>query len=467
MPTRAAIVAVVLGSVLALALAGPPAHGADAANPGAAEVVARVDAARLRRDIDSLAGFGTRHTLSETASATRGIGAARRWIKAELEKASPDLVVAFEEFDAPASGRLPGGGRIVNVVATLAGSDAAAASRRYYVVGHYDSRNGDANDASGDAPGANDDASGTAVVIESARVLAGLARDQRPRATIVFLCTAGEEQGLFGARFHAEGAKARGEDIRAVLNNDIVGDPYGVHHPTAMAGKPGPGVLEEARTTVRVFSEGLPRNPSAEQMSRLRSLAGEGDSPSRQIARFVAGVARAESTALRPRIVHRQDRFLRGGDHSAFNDAGFAGVRFTVPHEDYSRQHQDVTERNGQAYGDVAAFVNIEYLADVCRLNVAALWHLANAPDAPKGVRLITASLSNDTLVRWEAAGDAAGYEVVWRATTEPDWTGVRDSGTATEARLAMYKDDWFFGVRAYDAAGRRGPVSFAGAAEK
>ncbi len=424
-------------------------------------VMAGVSGARAHATVTRLAGFGTRHTLSDTTSETRGIGAARRWLKAEMESHNAGggvLRVGFEEFPAPVSQRIPQGGAVVNVVGVLPGTMPEAAGRAYYVVGHYDSRNGDGMDIAGDAPGANDDASGTAVVMELARVLA-----HRPlESTVVFLCTAGEEQGLIGAKFHADSAAAR-TDLRVmgVLNSDIVGDPWS---PRGGGGGDGatPGLI-------RVFSEGIPRNPTAEQASRIRSLASEHDSGSRQLARFVAYVAEREQTVVRPKLVFRIDRFLRGGDHSPFLEQGIPAVRFTEVDEDYSRQHQNVTTRDARPYGDVPEFVDAEYLGNVARLNAAVLVHLANAPSPPGRARVVTAQLMNDTLLRWEPSPepDTAGYEVVWRATTEPQWVQVRDAGAATEIMLPVSKDDNFFGVRAYDRDGYRSPVAFATAGQE
>lgn len=421
------------------------------------EVMGEVSAERAHATVVRLAGFGTRHTRSETESETRGIGAARRWIKSELESANEGggrLEVAFEEFEAPESARLRGGGTLVNVVAVLPGTDPVASARRYYVVGHYDSRNANANDAEGDAPGANDDASGTAVVMEIARVLA-----KRPlESTVVFLATAGEEQGLIGARYHAEQARARGEKIAGVLSNDIVGDPRG-----SVAGEPAsPGLI-------RVFSEGLPRQASAEELAQIRNLAGEMDSPSRQLARFIDEVGRKEKALVRPMVVFRNDRFLRGGDHTAFLESGFPAVRLTEVNEDYSRQHANVIERDGKPYGDLAEWVDAEYLGNVARLNAAVLVHLANAPSPPGRVRIITAQLDPKTTLRWEASpeGDVAGYEVVWRLTTDWQWQGVRDVGQETGATLPLNKDNYLFGVLAYDGDGYRSPVTFAGAASR
>jgi hypothetical protein len=420
-------------------------------------VMAEISASRLRTDIDTLVSFGTRHTLSDTSSDAHGIGAARRWIRRELEAAAGEsrgrMTVAFEEFQAPKSVRLPDGGTLVNVVGTLKGSDPAASQRTYYVVGHYDSRNGEAMDASGDAPGANDDGSGTAAVLEIARALS----KEELKATVVFLLTAGEEQGLIGAKYHADQARARGVQIGGVLSNDIIG---------------GRSADRERRAQIRVFSEGVPRNPSAEEHATIRNLAMEHDSPSRALARYVADVATLERTAITPVLVFRPDRFLRGGDHSAFNEAGFPAVRFTEFDENYERQHANVTvttDASGRVarHGDLPEYVDEASLAEVARLNAAVLVHLANAPAPPGNVRLITATLTNDTDIRWEASAGAAGYEVVWRATTSSQWEHVQDVGNATQVVIPRSKDDWFFGVRAYRADGFKSPVVFAGAAKE
>jgi Zn-dependent M28 family amino/carboxypeptidase len=399
-----------------------------------------IDPARMKRDVETLAGFGTRHTLSDTTSPTRGIGAARLWILAELQRAASGtrMRVELESHSQPGDGkRLLHDTEIANVVAVLPGVMPEAASRRYYVVGHYDSRTADVMDGASDAPGANDDASGVAVVLELARVMAHQPFD----ATLVFLSTAGEEQGLYGAKLHARKVKEAGEDVRAVLNDDIVGDPSGG----------GAG-------TIRVFSEGLPSEMPDGGLEEIRRLAAESDSPSRELARFIVEVARSTRSAVEPRLVFRADRFLRGGDHLAFAELGFPAVRFTTPFESYDRQHTP---------GDVPAFVDAGYIANVARLEAETLARLADAPSPPEQARVITAELTNDTVLRWSACKepDVAGYEVVWRETTSPSWQGARDVGPQLDVRLPLSKDDYFFGVRSYDKSGLRSPVAFAKAA--
>jgi uncharacterized protein (TIGR01244 family) len=419
----------------------------------------RVNANRLRDDVFTLVSFGTRHTLSDTKSTTRGIGAARGWIKQRFEQAGTDsgrtggraVRVEFDAHTVKADGRrIPDDLEVVNVVCTIPGSMPEARDRLYYVVGHYDSRASDAMDAQSDAPGANDDGSGTVACLELARVLAMENLD----ATVVLLATAGEEQGLYGARTHARMLAEQGAQVAGVLSNDIIGDPS------------GPGGLM-ARDEIRVFSEGIPASvfedgeDALRKLRTIRGYAAESDSTSRQLARYIAEVARTFATAVKPRLIFRPDRFLRGGDHTAFNEVGFPAVRFTDVHEVYTRQHQDGREEDGIAYGDVPEMVDTEYLADVTRLNAATIVNLANAPSPPPNVRIMVAQLTNDTTLRWNASPepDVAGYQVLWRATTASDWQSLRDVGPALEATIDLSKDNWFFGIRAYDRDGYLSPV--------
>lgn len=423
----------------------------------ATRAAAAIDAARVRADVDALAAFGTRHTASETESDVRGIGAARRWLKVRFEEAVAGsgregalaCEVRFDTHRVAADGRrILADVDVVNVVCTIPGARDAARDRLYYVLAHYDSRASDGADGAIDAPGANDDASGVAVLLELARVLSA----ERLDATVVLLATAGEEQGLYGARRHAAALAERGADVRAVLNNDTVGDPSGPDG-------------RSARDRVRVFSEGLPldvvREGEMRDVRSLRSVAGELDSPSRQLARYVDEVARMYGPAVEPMLVFRADRFLRGGDHTAFNEQGWPAVRFIEVYEDYTRQHQDVRVEDGVQFGDLPEFVDAGYVADVTRLNAMTLVHLANAPAEPEDVRIIVADLTNDTTLRWARVDDAAGYEVVWRETTSPVWTESKDVGDRVEATLPLSKDHWVFGVRSYDARGHLSPVVF------
>lgn len=439
------------------------------------EVVREVDADRLRESVDALAGFGTRHTLSDTASQERGIGASRAWIARKFQEAAEESERSGDEairvlFDShtvePDGRRITRPVEVVNVVCVIPGANPAARERLYYATAHYDSICSENTDSDCDAPGANDNASGTAALIELARVLAM----QKHDATIVLMATAGEEQGLYGARRHAERARAEGRDIRAVLNNDTIGDPAG---PFAK-GSPDAAL---ARKTVRVFSEGVPRNATPEQIQAIYGAGMENDGPARTIARYVGEVGAWHDLPVQPTLIYRNDRFLRGGDHTAFLEHGYpAAVRFTVLYEDYDRQHQNVrvekVERNGEMvdvqFGDLASYVEEDYLADVTKLNAAALMHLANAPAAPANARISMSGLENGTRLRWDAPDptanpeEIAGYEVVVRTTTAATWQLAKDAGFAGEATLDMSKDNWLYGVRAYDADGYRSPVSFA-----
>jgi Zn-dependent M28 family amino/carboxypeptidase len=404
--------------------------------------------ARMTADVAKLAGFGTRHTLSPATSSSRGIGAARAYIASELSRV-PGVTTSFERVVVPADGkRISHDTEIVNVVGVLPGAMPEAAARRYYVVGHYDSRASDVMDVASDAPGANDDASGVAVVLELARVLAG----RRLDATVVFLATAGEEQSLFGAKEHARRAREQGLDVRAVLNDDIVGDPS----------DPRGGRHDRS---IRVFSGGIPPGATPEQIAEIRKLGAENDSGSRELSRFIAEVARDDRLELVPRQVFRQDRFLRGGDQLAFLEAGFpAAVRFTTVAETYARQHQNVRVENGVKFGDLPEFVDREYLARVARLEAAVLTHLASAPSAPPHAFVDAMALENDSLLHWEASPepDVAGYEVVWRDTSENAWTHAEDVGQKLEAHLPASKDDVIFGVRARDRDGWKSPATLA-----
>ena len=450
----------ILAVVSLLALVGcqgpPPRKGPPGGtNQTAVRVMMRqVSPERVKANVDRLAAFGTRHTLSDTESDTRGIGASRRWILgefasyAEASGRSGDEAMEFFLDSNPVE---PDGRRIgravdvQNVVAVLPGSMPEARGRLYYVLGHNDSRNSDANDFTNDAPGANDDASGVSLLMELARVMSAYRFD----STLVFIATSGEEQGLYGAREHAKKRVGAGADIRAVLNNDTVGDPSGAYG-------------QDASDEVRVFSEGLPPNVSAEDAGAIRRLGGENDSSSRQLARYVDEIGQLYKTDVQARLIYRHDRFLRGGDHTPFNELGVAAVRFVEVHENYDRQHQDVREEDCRSFGDLPEHVDGEYLAGVTRLNLATLAHLANAPSVPTDARIITADLTNDTTVRWTRSPepDVAGYVVVWRATTSPVWEHARNVGDVSEATIRLSKDNWIFGVRAYDHEGYRSPVA-------
>jgi hypothetical protein len=407
----------------------------------------QVSADRIRANIEKLASFGTRLTISAqdpaSIAAGRGIGAAREWIKSEFERYAKDcggcMEVQTDSFTQPPADRIPQPTEITNVYAVLKGTDAENAKRIVLVTGHYDSRPSDTLDVKADAPGANDDASGAAVSLECARVLSKL----KFPATIIFLTVAGEEQGLNGSQHFAKMAKEQGWNIEAALNNDIVG---------------GDKSPEQDHSVVRVFSEGLPAAATEQEIRRIRGLGGENDSGSRQLARYIADVGRAYDVGVKPMLVFRLDRYLRGGDHSAFNQQGFTAVRFTEFREDFHHQHQNVRTENGIEYGDLAKFVDFDYVAHVARLNAATLASLASAPAPPANVHLLTKGLENDSTLTWEMSpgGRAAEYEVLWRATTSPEWEHVQKVGSDMRATMKLSKDNVIFAVRAVDSQGHR-----------
>jgi hypothetical protein len=347
--------------------------------------------------------------------------------------------VKTDSFTEPAADRIPQPTQITNVYAVLKGTDPENAQRIVLVTGHYDSRPSDTLDVKADAPGANDDGSGTAVSLECARVLSKL----KFPATIIFLTVAGEEQGLNGSHHFAKMAKDQGWNVEAALNNDIVG---------------GDRSAEQDHSVVRVFSEGLPAAATEQDIRRIRGLGGENDSASRQLARYIADVGRSYEVGVKPMLVFRLDRFLRGGDHYSFNQQGFTAVRFTEFREDFHHQHQNVRTENGIEYGDLPRFVDFDYVAHVARLNAATLASLASAPAPPANVHLLTKDLDNDSTLTWEAppGGRATGYEVLWRATTSPEWEHVENASSDLRTTLKLSKDNVIFAVRAVDAEGHR-----------
>lgn len=421
-----------------------------AADPHIAAALRQVSAQHIQSNIEKLVSFGTRLTLSAqdpaSISSGHGIGAAREWIKSEFERYSKEcggcLEVKTDTFTEEAGDRIPKPTEITNVYAVLKGTDTVNAKRIVLVTGHYDSRNSDTLDVAGDAPGANDDGSGTAVSLECARVLSKM----KFPATIVFLTVAGEEQGLNGSQHFAKMAKAQGWELEAVLNNDIVG---------------GDKSAEQDHSVVRVFSEGLPAAATEQEIRRIRALGGESDSGSRQVARYIAEVGRTYGPGVKPVLVFRTDRYLRGGDHSAFNGEGFPAVRFTEFREDFHHQHQNVRTENGIEYGDLPKFVDFDYVAHVARLNAATLAVLAAAPAPPANVRLVVKQLENDSTLTWDASpgGLATGYEVVWRATSSPEWEHVEKVGNVMRVTLKVSKDNVILAVRAVDREGHRSPA--------
>jgi hypothetical protein len=414
-----------------------------------AQAIREASPDRIKQTIEKLVSFNNRSTISaqddESIRSGKGIGAARQWIKSEFERYSKEcggcLEVKTDTFTEQPMDRIPKATEITNVYAVLRGSDPAQSDRIVLVTGHYDSRNSDTLNTTDPAPGANDDGSGTAVSLECARILSKAAANKvRFPATIIFLTVAGEEQGLNGSRHFAQMAKQQGWKIEAALNNDIVG------------GNLGPG---QDSSVVRVFSEGLPTAASEADIKRIRGLGGESDSTSRELARYVADVGRSYDAGVKPMLVFRLDRYLRGGDHSSFNQQGFAAVRFTEFREDFDRQHQTPRTENGIEYADLPKFVDFEYVSHVARLNAATLATLASAPAPPSKVKLVTKNLDNDTTLTWETSPGAASYEAVWRATSAADWEYTQ-SVSGGRATLTVSKDNVIFALRAVDAAGHR-----------
>lgn len=413
------------------------------------KMLKEVSAANIEASIRKLVSFGTRNTLSEQNDPKRGIGAARDWIFSEFQRFSSDcgncLIVEKQSFLQPKANRIPEPTTLTNVVATLRGT--TDPDRVYVVSGHYDSMCSSPVDAKCDAPGANDDASGTAAVIELARVMSKRKFD----ATIIFMAVPGEEQGLLGAAYFAEQAKQKAMNIDAMFTNDIIG---GV---TTHKNSPN-------RDRVRVFSEGVPSDESEAQARTRRSVGGENDSPSRQLARYVKEQSDRYLKNFKVWMIYRRDRYLRGGDHIPFLERGFPAVRVTESDEDYNHQHQTLRTENGVFYGDTPEFVDFGYTANVARVNLAALAGLANAPGPPRNVGVVTSRLTNDTELKWDAGRDAdlAGYEVVWRDTTSAEWTDSVFVGNVTGFVMKnRSKDNYFFAVRSVDKNGNRSQTSF------
>lgn len=422
------------------------------ADPVIRKMVGEISARRIEATIRKLVGFGTRNTLSDQQSETRGIGAARRWIKSELDRCAREnggrLQVAFDEHLAPVSRRIPQPTPLVNVVATLPGVQAESRNRLYVVSGHYDSMPGSPTDPDTDAPGANDDASGTAAVMELACVMSRYEFD----ATLVFMTVAGEEQGLLGARFWAERAKKQNLNVAGMFTNDIIGNTRGYD-----------GKVEKNR--VRLFAEGVPAvTPLPESVLAALRTGGENDLPTRQLARHVKEAAELHVPGMKVEVIWRRDRYLRGGDHIPFLEAGYPALRFTEPNENWRHQHQNVRIEDGVHYGDLPDFVDFEYTANVARLNAAALASLALGPAAPAEVEMENLRLEPNTTLRWKANAepDVAGYRIVWRETTSPVWQWSQDVGNVTrETVIGVSKDNYQFGVMAYDKGGRTSVVSY------
>ena len=413
------------------------------------EIAKAPSAERIQKDIEKLVGFGTRHTLSDTLSDTRGIGAARRWIKSEFEGISSGCGNCLEVFYHAAiepknDRRITRDTKIVNVVAIQRGSKYP---NRYVIMsGDIDSRVSDPNNFTSDSPGANDNASGMAGTIEAARVLSKF----KFPVSIVYVGLSGEEQGLYGGKHLARKAKEEGWEIIGVINNDMIGNIHGID-----------GVIDNG--SFRVFSEAMSMSLTDNEKRAMRFYGGEVDGPSRQLARYIDRITDEYMTNLDAIMIYRLDRFGRGGHHRPFNDEGFTGVRIMETHENYNRQHQDLREENGIEYGDVIDWVDFDYAAKLTAVNALTLASLASAPEAPKNLS-IGGAVQPSTELRWDPSDDAnlMGYKVYWRKTTSPQWEHSRYIGKVNSYILEnLVIDNYLFGVSSVAKNGAESLVAF------
>jgi len=414
------------------------------------DIANQVSADNIERDIRKLVSFGTRHTLSETESDTRGIGAARRWIKAEFEKISAEcggcLEVYFQSKVIEGTPRIPDPVEVVSVIAVQKGTDDP---NRYVIMsGDIDSRVSDVMNYTDDAPGANDNASGVAGTLEAARVLS----QYKFSGSIAYAALAGEEQGLFGGQIMAAQAKADGWQIEAVLNNDMIGNIEGIN-----------GVINN--TTARIFAEGTRMDETEREANRRRYTGGEVDSPTRNVARYIDWMADRYIPNLDTMVVYRLDRFGRGGHHRPFNDLGFPGVRIMETNENYNRQHQDLRTENGIEYGDTIDGVNFDYAAKLTALNAVSLAGMAWAPAPPAKVQ-IEGAVQPSTTLNWQPVDGAKGYKIYWRYTDAPQWQFSRYVGDVAAYTLEnIVIDNYYFGVASVSESGYESPVVFPGPA--
>lgn len=416
-------------------------------------IVKNISAKNIEKDITKLVSFGTRHTLSETQSNTRGIGAARRWIKSEFEKISKEckdcLEVYFQGETISGEKRIPGSTEVVSVIAVLKGKTDPG---RYVIMsGDIDSRVSDVMNATSDSPGANDNASGVAGVLEAARILS----KYEFNGSIVFAALAGEEQGLFGGKIMAEKAHKDGWRIKAVLNNDMIGNIQGIN-----------GVIDN--TTARIFAEGTRQTETPKQARIRRFTGGEVDSPTRNLARYIDWMANRYIPNLDTMMIYRLDRFGRGGHHRPFNDLGYPAVRIMETNENYNRQHQDIRTENGIKYGDTIDGINFEYAAKLTALNAVSLAAMAWAPNPPTHVK-ISGAVQPSTKLQWHEANPnekdiIAGYKVYWRLTDSSQWQKSVFVGNVTEHTLEnIVIDNYFFGVASVSKDGFESPIVFPG----
>lgn len=412
------------------------------------DIINAVSADRIKADITTLTNFGTRHTLSDTISNTRGIGAARRWIKSEFDKISSDCINCLEVFyqkdfvKKGTNSRITKDVWVVNVVAIQKGTKYP---NNYIVMsGDIDSRISDPNNFTDDAPGANDNASGMAGTIEAARVLSNYNFEN----SIIYVGLSGEEQGLFGGKGLAIYAKEKNWNIIGVMNNDMIGNIKGVD-----------GVIDNR--TFRIFSEPVPPTEAERQRKARRFYGGEVDGISRQLARYIYKTTKTYMPEMNPKMIYRLDRFGRGGHHRPFNDAGFAGIRIMEAHENYTQQHQDIRTENGIEYGDRLKFVNFDYAKKLTAVNAINLASIAAAPPSPKNVG-IGGIVEASAKLQWDKVDGAKGYKIYWRDTTSPTWDHFKYVENTTEFTLdGIVLDNYFFGVSAVGKNGHESIVSF------
>ena len=412
------------------------------------DIINNVSAERIKTDVTKLVGFGTRHTLSDTVSKTRGIGAARRWIKSEFETISSDCDNCLEVFYQKNLVKKGENSRITkdvwvnNVVAIQKGTKYP---NRYIIMsGDIDSRVSDANNFESDSPGANDNASGMAGTIEASRVLSKYKFEN----SIIYVGLSGEEQGLFGGKGLAAYAKEKGWEIIGIFNNDMIGNIKGVD-----------GII--SNTDFRIFPEPTPPTETEQQRTLRRFYGGEVDGISRQLARYVHANVKTYMPEMNPMLIYRLDRFGRGGHHRPFNDAGFAGIRIMEAHENYTQQHQDIRTENGIEYGDVLKHVNFEYAAKLTAVNAINLASIAWAPPAPKKVA-IGGIVEASAKLEWNKIDGAKGYKIYWRDTTSPTWDHSRYVENTTSFTLeGVVIDNFFFGVAAVGENGNESVVVF------
>ena len=414
------------------------------------DIIDDVYASRIEQDIKKLVGFGTRHTLSDTLSKSRGIGAARRWIKAEFDQISSDCTDCLEVFYQKNYYTPKDGNRIVkpvwinNVVAIQRGT--THPNRFIIMSGDIDSRVSDPNNYSDDSPGANDNASGMAGTIEAARVLSKYSFEN----SIIYVGLAGEEQGLFGGKGLAEYAQEKGWEIIGILNNDMIGNIQGVD-----------GVIDNR--SFRIFSEPVPANESEKARKARRFYGGEVDGISRQLARYVHKTVKKYMPEMNPMMIYRLDRFGRGGHHRPFNDVGYAGIRIMEAHENYVMQHQDIRTENGIAYGDVISGVNFDYAKKLTAVNAINLASMAWAPPTVEKLS-IGGIVQASAKFKWKKVNDpnVKGYKIYWRDTTSPVWQYERFVGDVDSHTLdGIVIDNFFFGIATVGKNGFESPVVF------